>query len=259
MSGTIRTQTDGPLGWLVIDRPERRNALSNAMWEALPDAVAALDADPAIRVLLLRGAGDEAFSAGADIAELNAMSRDAAELAAFEKRFERAQASLEAASKPVLAAIRGACMGGGLALALSCDMRIAAETSRFAIPAARIGLGYAAPAVARLMRAAGPANAFTILATGDTVTAATALRMGIVSDIVAEDTAFDNATRVAHAVAANAPLTVRAAKATILALNSDRAALEKAKSLIAQCAASADFEEGRRAFVERRAPKFTGT
>lgn len=259
MTGCIRTETSGALGWLVIDRPARRNALTNAMWEALPDAVAALDSDPAVRAIVLRGAGDAAFAAGADIAELDAMGRDPAALAAFEERFERAQASLESAAKPVIAAIKGPCMGGGLALALACDMRIAAPDARFAIPAARLGLGYAVPAVARLMRAVGPASAFAILATATAIDASSAQRMGLVGEVMDAESPFARAAQVAETIAANAPLSVRAAKAAIRALAVDPAAMQEAEALLARCATSADFEEGRRAFVERRAPAFTGT
>lgn len=258
MTGTITIERDGPLGRLIIDRPERRNALDTAMWEAFPEAVAVLDRDPQVRVILLRGAGTQAFAAGADIAELEAMGTDTTALAAFEARFERAQASLEAASRPVIAAISGACMGGGLALALACDMRIAAQGARFAIPAARLGLGYAAPAVARLLRTVGPAHACAILATGTARDADEALRIGLVNEVVADDVVFAHAEHVAATIAANAPLTVTAAKAAIHALLQGGEALRQAEEMIARCAASADFEEGRRAFVERRPPRFTG-
>ena len=257
-AGAIRTGRDGPLGWLTIDRPHRLNAIGNAMWEAVPEAVRELDNDPAVRVIVLRGAGEEAFAAGADIAELDAMGRDAVALSDFERRFERAQQRLETTTKPVIAAIRGVCMGGGLALAVACDLRIAGEDARFAIPAARLGLGYAAPAVARLVRAAGPSGAFALLATGRPVDAREALRMRLVDEVVAPEAVFAQAENTARIMAANAPLTLAAAKAAVRAVSEGDGALEQAQAMIARCGASADFAEGRRAFVEKRAPRFEG-
>lgn len=255
---SIRTETDGPLGWLIIDRPAQRNALNNAMWADIPRAIAKLDADESVRVILIRGAGEEAFAAGADISELQQMGDDPNALADFEAKFEAAQAAIEQASKPVIAAIRGACMGGGLALALACDMRIAAIDARFAIPAARLGLGYAAPAVARLMRVAGPVHAFEILATARTYDAGAALKMGLVNDAIPQWHVFDHAEQVARHMAINAPLTLRAAKGTIAALNRADGSLAEAEKLILQCGTSADFAEGRNAFMEKRNPTFEG-
>lgn len=228
------------------------------MWEALPDAVASLDSDDGVRVIILRGAGDEAFAAGADIAEFAGMGDDVAAMAAFEEKFERAQASLENASKPVIAAIRGPCMGGGLALALACDMRIAGDDAKLAIPAARLSLGYAAPAVARLMQVAGKATAFEVLATARRYDAQGAKAAGLVNEVVPAADVFARAAEVARTIAANAPLTVQAAKATVNALVQGGEALQEAEAMIARCTQSADYAEGRRAFMEKREPKFEG-
>ena len=138
----IRTETDGAIGWLIIDRPGQRNALSTAMWADIPRAARTLCETDGVRAIILRGAGNTAFAAGADIGELQRMGSDPAALADFEEKFEAAQASLEACPLPVIAAIKGPCMGGGLALALCCDMRVAGGDASFAIPAARLGLGY---------------------------------------------------------------------------------------------------------------------
>lgn len=257
MAGII-CETSGEIGWLVIDRPTHRNALTTAMWRELPRVVEHLDADDAVRVIIMRGAGEAAFAAGADILELQQMGDDPDALAAFEHDFEAAQASIENASKPVIAAVRGPCMGGGMALALACDMRIAADDASFAIPAARLGLGYAAPAVARLMRVVGAANAFEVLATARRLSASEAMRMGLITQVTDPESVFAQATKTAEQIARNAPLTVRAAKATIAALVRDRTLLRDAEMLIAQCGQSADFAEGRKAFAEKREPRFQG-
>lgn len=254
----IHTHTDGAIGWIVIDRPHQRNAITMDMWLKIPDAVAALTGDDTIRAIVLHGAGDVAFAAGADVSDLQKMGSDAQALAAFEAAFEAAQASIEAAAVPVIAAIRGACMGGGMALALACDIRIAGDDARFAIPAARLGLGYAAPAVARLMRAAGPMVAFEVLATAREYTADAARVAGFVNEVVPAHNTLKRAGAVAWQIATNAPLSVRAAKATLAALTRQDGALEAAQAMIERCGASADFAEGRAAFLEKRRPRFHG-
>lgn len=255
---TIRTETEDTVGWIIIDRPEQKNALTTAMWDDIPRAVAKFDADDSVRAIILRGGGDDAFAAGADIRELHQMGDDPKALADFEDKFEAAQASLENCSKPVIAAIQGPCMGGGLALALACDMRMAAAEATFAIPAARLGLGYAAPAVARLTRVVGPANAFEILVTARRYESTGALRMGIVNDRLPQWDVFRHAEQVAKHMAQNAPLTMHAAKATITALNRQDGSLQAAEDLIMRCGSSEDFAEGRKAFTENREPKFQG-
>jgi len=255
---TIRTETEGTVGWIIIDRPDQRNALTTAMWDDIPRAVATLDADDSVRVIILRGAGDDVFAAGADIRELHRMGDDPKALADFEEKFEAAQASLENCSKPVIAAIQGPCMGGGLALALACDMRLASQDAAFAIPAARLGLGYAAPAVARLLRAIGPSNAFDVLVTARRLDAETACRMGLVNEQLPASDVFDHARKTAAQISRNAPLTMQAAKATITALNRQDGSLQAAEELIMRCGSSADFAEGRKAFTENRQPQFQG-
>lgn len=255
---TIRTETEDTVGWIIIDRPAQKNALTTAMWDDIPRAVAKLDADDSVRAIILRGAGDDAFAAGADIRELHQMGDDPKALADFEDKFEAAQASLEDCSKPVIAAIQGPCMGGGLALALACDMRMAAVEATFAIPAARLGLGYAAPAVARLTRAVGPTNAFEILATARRYDSLSAHRLGLINDRLPDWDVFRHAEQVATHMGRNAPLTLHAAKATITALNRQDGSLQAAEELIMRCGSSEDFAEGRKAFTESREPKFQG-
>ncbi len=255
---TIRTETEGTVGWIIIDRQDQRNALTTAMWEDIPRAVAKLDEDDSVRAIILRGAGDDVFAAGADIRELHQMGDDPKALSDFEERFEAAQASLENCSRPVIAAIQGPCMGGGLALALACDMRIASQEATFAIPAARLGLGYAAPAVARLLRTVGPSNAFDVLVTARRYDAPMASQLGMLNAVLPASDVFAHAREIATGMSHNAPLTMQAAKATITALNRHDGSLQAAEEMIMRCGSSEDFAEGRKAFTENRQPKFRG-
>src|SRR6185437_14763053 len=174
----------GKIALVTINNPQKRNALSREIRDALPGALAALDADPDVRVLVVTGAGDKAFASGADISEFAAL-RTTPEARA---EYDRAQAALTAAwanvGKPVIAMIRGFCMGGGLLTALQADIRIAADDSQFAIPAARLGLGYPVSGVTALMNLIGPASTAEILFSARRVPAAEALRMGLVNRVV---------------------------------------------------------------------------
>ena len=140
--GELIARMDGPIGWLTFSNPARHNAMTLAMWRGVPEAVAGLAADPAIRVVVLRGAGEKAFVSGADISEFATMRAAGEAQASYNAATDAATAAIQACPKPTLAMLRGFCIGGGLGLALSCDLRVAAQGTRFAIPAARLGLGY---------------------------------------------------------------------------------------------------------------------
>jgi enoyl-CoA hydratase len=245
MDGTVRLERDGPVGWVVIDNPERRNALTADMFRMVSAGLAELDADATIRVLVLRGAGTRAFASGADIGDLGSVSRPSP------------QGPLIAAAKPIMAMIHGSCMGGGLLVALGADIRICADDARFAIPAVRLGVAYPCDGVRQLVAAAGPSAAGEILLTGATFGADDALRWGLVSRVVAAAELEATVAGVAAAISAGAPLSVHAAKASI------RAALagspsEAVDDAIRACWASEDFSEGRTAFAEKRPPLFRG-
>ena len=259
MSGRIGSRRDGAIGWVVFDNPERRNAVSVEMWEAMPRVLDEFAADAAIRVVVLAGAGDKAFISGADISQFEKERASADAVRRYEEIGSRAQASLAGFDKPVLAMIRGYCLGGGLNVANLCDLRIAAEDARFGIPAARMGLGYRASSMKKLLDIVGKSAALEIMITARQFSAAEALRIGLVHQVVPVPE-LETATRAyCDMIAANAPLTLRAAKRIIRELTQradyDMAACE---AWVRECFASDDYIEGRRAFMEKRKPVFKG-
>jgi enoyl-CoA hydratase len=254
-------EKDGPIGWIVFNQPEKRNAVSQEMWQLMPDYVGDLAADDVIRVVVLRGAGDRAFAAGADISQFKDRRRNMADEAEYRRISGRGQDALATLVKPLLAMIHGSCVGGGVGIAITCDLRIAADDARFGVPAARLGLGYHYGGMEKLLKLIGPAYTKEIFFTARTdFSAQDALRMGLVNQVVpkAELEAF---TRdYALTIARNAPLTLRSAKATVAELvrppaERDLAMLDK---LIADCFNSHDYQEGVRAFSEKRRPQFHG-
>jgi enoyl-CoA hydratase/carnithine racemase len=248
------------IAWLTLRNPARLNAVRREMWEAIPPALASLRTDPGVRVLVLRGEGTRAFASGADISEFHTHRKDATSAAAYEEMTVRAFEALAGFERPIVAMIHGVCIGGGLALAACADLRLAADDARLAVPAARLGLGYHGAGIERLVAIVGPSAAAEMFFTARTYTAAEALRIGLLNQVVAKDEleAF-TATYVA-AIAANAPLTVRAAKHAIRETerSSDRRDPATLTRLIADCFQSADYAEGVRAFLEKRAPIFRG-
>jgi enoyl-CoA hydratase/carnithine racemase len=251
MSGRVWVERGGRLGWVVIDSPERRNALTAEMFRQLADGLAELDADDGVRVLVLRGAGDKAFASGADIGDLGAVSRSPS---------PSPSAPLVSARKPIVAMIHGSCIGGGLLVALGADIRIAADDARFGIPAVRLGVAYPYDGVRQVVAAAGPSAAGEILLTGSTFGAEDARRWGLVSRVVPAAELESTVVAVATAIADGAPLSVHAAKSSIRAAlaGSPPDLVEDAEAAIRACWGSADFEEGRRAFAEKRTPTFRG-
>jgi enoyl-CoA hydratase/carnithine racemase len=244
---------------LIFNNPARRNAITADMWRAIPSIMKNLAEDPAIKCVILKGEGRVAFVAGADISQFESERQDNQTGARYDALTDAAFEAIADCPKPTVAAIHGYCIGAGMAIALCCDIRIAAEDAQFAIPAAKLGLSYPMAGLRRLLEAVGPASAKEILFTARSYSAEEALRIGIAGHVVAKDKLDLEATQLCERIAANAPLSLKAAKFTIGQLlhpkSMDMAAIE---ALSHACYESRDYREGRRAFLEKRAPRFEG-
>lgn len=255
----LTLEIDGPIALIVANNPERMNAYTARMWARIPEHVRAAEEAPGVRVVILRGVGTRAFCAGADISEFES-ARTGAAAADYDRLNHEAFSALLSITKPVIAMIHGFCLGGGLGIAACADLRIADPRAQFSIPAAKLGLGYNPRWVPPLLSLAPPAFIKEMIFTGRRFSAEEALRIGIVNRVV-ETEGLEAAVRaLASEIAANAPLTVRAAKLTIDELTRrpetpDMSALDVA---IKACFDSADYAEGRRAFLEKRKPEFLG-
>ena len=254
------TRKEKAVGWVIFSNPAKFNAVSHDMWAALPPSIAAFDADPEVRMIVITGDGDKAFISGADISQFE-KSRGSAEAQAIYNRavVEAYEAPL-LCSKPVVAKIRGVCMGGGLGLAAACDVRIAAEDAVFRMPAARLGLGYNFTGISRFVQLLGQANTSDIFFSARKFDAADALSMGFVNRVVAVADLDREVDAYCELLSENAPLTMAAAKFAIRQTGLDASArdLEQVTRMIEACFSSEDYREGRKAFMEKRKPNFTG-
>ena len=260
MTERILARKDGRIGIVTFNNPEKRNALSLAMWQRMDETLAAFATDADLRVVVLTGAGDKAFASGADISKF-ASERATAEAAAiYNETVDRVCERLYAIPKPTIAMVNGFCMGGGLAIAVSCDMRVASTNAVFALPAAKLGLGYGYAGLRRCIETIGPAATKEIFFTARRFGCDEALRWGLLNRAVAPEALAETVLEIATTIADNAPLTVAAVKRIAVEILKDPAARDMAacEEMVAACFASDDYKEGRKAFLEKRKPRFRG-
>lgn len=257
----IISRVEGAVGHLVFNNPEKRNAVSMEMWEAVGDAIDEFAANPDIRVLVVSGAGGKAFVSGADISKFASERASGEGVALYSAAVEEAHKRVQKFSRPIIAMIEGYCVGGGVALAISCDIRICGDTSKFAVPAAKLGLGYGASGVRRLVDLIGPSFTKEIFYTARMFDAGEALTMGLVNRVVPVTELAEYVRDYAAMISANAPMTIAALKATVEEIVKDPADRDMARSedMVKACFDSQDYIEGRSAFMEKRKPVFTGS
>ena len=256
----VRLEVAEGVATVTFDNPAKRNALDMSMMEGVTVALDLIAGDDAVAVVVVTGAGGRAFVSGADISEFADRRTSVDARQAYGRVAATMMRAWDALDKPVVAMITGYCIGGGLLTAMRADIRVATPQSRFAVPAARLGVGYEYSGVEQLAQLVGPAWAAEILFTGRHLGAEEALRIGLVNRLVADDRIGAEVGELAAAIAANAPLTVRACKAALREWRRPSAQrdLDAVHTMVESCFASSDYVEGQRAFLEKRPPHFTG-
>lgn len=260
MSDDILVEQDGAIATVVFNRPKVRNAISLAMWPEIAAVTERLSRDESVRAIVYRGAGTDAFASGADISEFEEHRKDIATALAYGKETEAAYSAVRLCPKPTVAMIFGFCMGGGMAIAMACDLRFAAGGARFGIPAARLSIIYGLEAVHQLVDLVGPAYAKDILYSARALDAAEALRIGLIQRLLPAAELAAYTYDYLRTVAANAPLSVQGTKAQVRAIleGIDEAHRETLRLLNLETFTSRDYREGTRAFLEKRPPRFEG-
>jgi len=255
------SRREGRVGYVIFDNPERHNAVSLEMWAAAGKMLEDFRNDNNITVVVVTGAGGKAFVSGADISRFEKERSNEEAVARYNATVEKSCAAFHEFPKPTIAMIRGYCIGGGVGLATCCDIRICTEGSKFAVPAAKLGLGYGYLGLKRLVDVVGPSFAMEIFYTARQFSAAEALVMGLVNRVVPDGELESYVKTYADTIGENAPLTIRAVKATIMEIRKDESKrdVKRSQTLVEACFNSRDYEEGRKAFMEKRKPVFTGT
>jgi enoyl-CoA hydratase len=255
----LQSVADG-VGVITFNNPEKRNAMSLDMWEGLGHALVELRDDADVRVVIMVGAGDKAFVSGADISQFEKTRHNAQASDEYSKRSAAQRALLADYSKPIIACIRGFCLGGGMQVAMLADIRIASEHSQFGIPAAKLGIAYGYDGLKNLVSLVGPSWARLLMYTGMRIDSAEALRIGLIDRVVPDAELWSATTEIARTISGNAPLAIQAAKTTIAQVlkDPDKRDMDAIKQAGIACMDSEDFREGRRAFMEKRKPQFKG-
>lgn len=261
MTDTVMLERDGQIAAVTLNRPGQRNAINHEMWARLSTLAAELDADPEVRVVIFKGAGETAFSAGADISEFEARRNDSRSAQAYAETFEGALRAVAAIGKPTLSQIRGFCVGGGLELATMTDLRIASDDSRFGVPIAQLGILVGYQEMRGLVNLVGPGPAMNLLLTARLIGAAEALRLGLITEMLPAADLEAHTLDLARRICRLAPLSARWHKQILQTVLANPAlagltAEEEARPFA--CFDTADFQEGRRAFLEKRPPQFEG-
>ena len=255
------SRKEGGVGYLIFNNPDRHNAVSLEMWETASFYLDEFAKDKSVRVVVLTGAGGKAFVSGADISKFESERASKEAIDRYNVVVDRANTAIYEFPKPTIAMIRGYCIGGGVGLALCCDIRICSDNSKFGVPAAKLGLGYGYKGVKKLVDVVGPAYAKEIFFTARHFTATEAHQMGLVNSVLPEADLEAYVRNMAQTISENAPLTVNSVKFIVgqaLAHESQKD-LKACDALVSQCFASQDYTEGRRAFMEKRKPDFTGS
>jgi enoyl-CoA hydratase/carnithine racemase len=255
----LQSVTDG-VGVITFNNPDKRNAMSLDMWEGLGRALIELRDDADVRVVILTGAGDKAFMSGADISQFEKTRHNAQASEEYSKKSAAQRALLADFSKPIIACIRGFCLGGGMQVAMAADIRIASDNSQFGIPAAKLGIAYGYDGLKHLVSLVGPSWARLLMYTGMRIDSAEAQRIGLVDRVVADAELWNATTEIARTISGNAPLAIKAAKITIAQVLKDESQrdMDAIKAIGTACMDSEDFREGRQAFMEKRKPMFKG-
>ena len=257
---SLLVEKRGAVGWIIFNQPAKRNAINGAMWRGIAPAMAQFDADREVRCIAFRGAGTEAFASGADISEFEEIRAQKEAVAEYDGLLDRVLHAIQDSRKPSLAMIHGFCMGGGLEVALACDLRYCGRSGQFGIPAAKLGLAYNVEGHKRLIETVGHARAREIMFLGRRYSADEALAMGLVNGVFEDDALEREVSSMLSQLCGNAPLAIANSKTIIEEYVKSSGEPDPARmaAAIERCAKSADYQEGRRAFMEKRRPAFEG-